>query len=502
MEHTISRQEFDTIFNRYRQDFLAGLDEKILSPHPVAKSTQALTYYVNSDIGSDANDGLTEETPFASIQEAIDRLPDLNLHQHQIYVAEGTYDAFCVSGKIFLPTQDSGGDGGLIITGELWTPTLTTGSTHGVPDGGTTKQTIVDNSAEWTPHELRGYWVRIVNGDDFEYRLIRDNTATEIYMVPEGFSINPPAMTPFAILESVCEVQGSSPLGGGKYGSGVRDVVGCVKIKNFHFNGESTEMLGFYGINTTGLVLENCKASGHTYAGFYTQNCGPLRVTLKYCYATGSDDVGFSISRSSGRMNFDDCFAYDNTNDGGTFYANPYIEEFSGAADSNGGCGFMVQGSEWINGEEVCCAGNTGCGLAVDSGIGMCDLDKGTFESNGGHGISVSDWSGNLPKRAALSASGTLVCKDNTKSGDYLEWGAAANFTDLTGTGNGRYGIEFGSAALHASVRITGDTAVTGSSGDVTMDGGSTAKSYAVDFANDGDAVQNANTLAVAMRKD
>lgn len=66
--------------------------------HGVEKTTNTITYYVNASTGSDTNNGLTESTPFATIQHAIDILPKWLEHTVKIRLAPGTYGGITITG--------------------------------------------------------------------------------------------------------------------------------------------------------------------------------------------------------------------------------------------------------------------------------------------------------------------------------------------------------------------------------------------------------------------
>lgn len=75
----------------------------------VKKTKENINYYVSKS-GNDNNDGLSESTPFATIQHAIDLVPEFIKNEIRINVAGGLYDEdIIVSGKY--------GDGLLAIIG-------------------------------------------------------------------------------------------------------------------------------------------------------------------------------------------------------------------------------------------------------------------------------------------------------------------------------------------------------------------------------------------------
>jgi len=88
---------FDTnITDQRLNDDLCGkfkskiIPETIIPENILEKTTAPITYYV-ATTGSNTNNGLTVETPFATIQHAIDKLPKYLMHRVEIKIADGTY---------------------------------------------------------------------------------------------------------------------------------------------------------------------------------------------------------------------------------------------------------------------------------------------------------------------------------------------------------------------------------------------------------------------------
>lgn len=92
---TTAENDIDELESRITPISLGGTgattaSAAIANLHGVEMTTDDITYYV-SPSGSDANDGLTEDTPFATIQHALDVLPKYLAHDVTINVAQGTY---------------------------------------------------------------------------------------------------------------------------------------------------------------------------------------------------------------------------------------------------------------------------------------------------------------------------------------------------------------------------------------------------------------------------
>lgn len=71
------------------RSLVASLQE--LEEKKISSNTNLINYYVNSVVGNDENDGLTIETPFKTIQHAIDILPKCLKYSAIIHLAEGEY---------------------------------------------------------------------------------------------------------------------------------------------------------------------------------------------------------------------------------------------------------------------------------------------------------------------------------------------------------------------------------------------------------------------------
>ena len=89
----------------------------ILKQNTRERLTADKTYYV-STTGSDSNDGLTVDTPFLTIQHALDQLENLDLSKWSMYIsiADGTY-----AGDIVLDVPSIGGFG-IFLVGNVSTP--------------------------------------------------------------------------------------------------------------------------------------------------------------------------------------------------------------------------------------------------------------------------------------------------------------------------------------------------------------------------------------------
>lgn len=111
---TTAENDIDELESRITPISLGGTgattaNAAIANLHGVEITTANITYYVSPN-GSDANDGLTEDTPFKTIQHVIDILPTYIFHLITIKLADGTYPDF-------VSFEDFGGTGTISLEG-------------------------------------------------------------------------------------------------------------------------------------------------------------------------------------------------------------------------------------------------------------------------------------------------------------------------------------------------------------------------------------------------
>lgn len=111
---TTAENDIDELESRITPISLGGTgattaSAAIANLHGVEITTANITYYVSPN-GSDTNDGLTEDTPFKTIQHVIDILPTYIFHLITIKLADGTYPDF-------VSFEDFGGTGTILLEG-------------------------------------------------------------------------------------------------------------------------------------------------------------------------------------------------------------------------------------------------------------------------------------------------------------------------------------------------------------------------------------------------
>jgi hypothetical protein len=419
-----------------------------------------ITLYVRA-AGSDSNDGLTVGTALATVQAAIDKIPINVSHACVVDVGEGSFVGFAADSYSFSI------DGSLLISGALGAPTLTTGTTTGTATGGSASQ-LIDSGQTWTTNELRGMLVLV----DGEYRVAYKNNGTTIdFAGPYGGSVSGKA---YSILEQKTELTGTPGFGYGPVniantrGSSNSDLI----IENFI---TTTGTIGMWASRCECGTIQNCRVDDAYYGMMIGYCVGGFKVAE--CHVQGCTDVGIWFNLCYGVFNAQNLFAYD-----------------------NGPAGIRVESVPAFDGNYLYASSNSGCGLQIFSS-NAADCDGGIFENNGTYGIEV-DTIGDGSNQWALSylnALGPISLANNTSGGLVVDLRGIATVSALTGSGNGGYGIEVRSGGL---VRISSATAVTGSSGNATINGGTTALTYATHFGSNGDIAINSDNGTMMERKD
>jgi hypothetical protein len=434
---------------------------------PLYSTVEDVTLYVRAG-GSDTANGLTVGTALLTIQEAVDRVPAHIEHDIVIDIGEGNFAGFAISGKNVVGT--------LTVQGVLGNPTLNTGEISGTSDGGTTKQLVDTADGAWTVNELRGMLLEI-NG---EYRVIYDNDATTINVC--GVFGATASGKAYEIFEQKTVIQGTETVTGyatftliattarSTGGSGID----AINISDLYFDGQSTATIGAFVYYATGCKITRCKATDAVYGIGVFQCSGGCKLDDVY---SADNTTGFYVARTVGSSDLARIFAYNNTD------------------------GIVIMNCPSVDTDYVYSSGNSENGLAV-VGYSSVDIDGGIIEDNVGYGILVGGGlqtpSGESMKAGScLDASGAVVIQNNG-NGVYANQQASIRLTAVSGT-NTEWGIVADSGSI---VLVTSATAITGASGDATIDEGATPLVWATDFADDGDTVSNDNNYCLIERKD
>jgi len=452
-------------------------------PEWIKATTADITLYVRSD-GNDDNDGLTTGTAMLTIQEAVDRVPKFIKHNVTIDIGEGSFGPVNISGF-----HVSGLTGNFIFQGTLGTPTVATGTTSGTATGGT-KTTLIDTGQGWTPNDLIGKMVFV----DPQYRVIYKNTSDTLYFENPLSAI--PGGKAYSLTEPKTVLTGTEPLNG--YGPfALRSVDGGrhAYIQNLAI---ASGTIAYFISDCSGIDMYRCTCSNASYS-YYIQNVwGDMQ--FDELYATTASVAGFVVQVVANRLTLNGAVA-NACKDGYEITWSNEITLNGPVAINNTQDGIFAVGLSKLDFDNRFVAqSNTRHGLYFDGAVSWCDLDACSITNNGGYGIKIDETiSGNFGAGSFLNGVGTLVLSGNTLGGIAGFNNSIIALTACTGTNAGAYGLtlETGSYAT-----ITSDTAITGATGDATINGGVTNLSWATDFASDGDIVVNTDNGCRIERKD
>ena len=167
-----------------------------------AGSTVApIDYYVNDTTGSNANDGLTPATAFATINNALRQTPENIEHPVKIHLAAGSYNETLVSWPFRI-----GAGGSLWIMGDVG---LVSGESERTVD--IFLDSIVgDSTASWSVDEWEAKWVRITEGLGVgQQRKILTNTSDTL-VVSRSWTTIPNGTSKFKIIEPTTLITGTA----------------------------------------------------------------------------------------------------------------------------------------------------------------------------------------------------------------------------------------------------------------------------------------------------
>jgi len=439
----------------------------------VTKTVADIVLYVGYGFSNDTNSGLSTFDALATIQEAIRRIPDFGEgHLIQIDINEGSYAGFTLNNK-FHPKYTK-----LLITGALGAPSID-GKTTGTATGGSTTQ-VVDAAGGWTPDQLNGMFVRV----DGEIRVIYDNDGTTLELAG-AFSATASGKV-YEILEAKTIID-SIPTDPTWEGWAMIEIYGssACTISNLKIDCAAQSYDGFDVVRTTGIIVIDTVQILDPYWGVYMW--GGLSVVLLNGYINGAFAygiyAGLMINPQCGNNYICNC-GEEGIN---VVYSTGVL--ISGAIQNCGGEGGVYSWA--INGLDfdtpLIISDNTTNGIVMHFSTG--DMDNATISNNGEYGIKIGNLdTGNRSGHSHLNAVGTITISDNGDSGVHVGNNSAIMVSAMTGSGNTGYGIE---AEMGSSVAITSDTAVTGTSGNATINEGNTVLVWATDFSTDRDKVIN-----------
>jgi hypothetical protein len=411
----------------------------------VGQTTGDITYYVRTT-GSDSNDGLSTGTALATLVAALDKIPALIKHKVLIDMGAGTFTGADITGFIIDQGQTLGGsintpDASLIISGTLGQPTLTTGTATGTATSGTTSQ-LVDTGQAWTTNELRGRLVLV----DGNYRVVRDNTDDTI---------------------EFCAVYGASTSGK------AYEILEQKTILNGNVAGYGYAALAIwdtYAVYRRCLIIENIKIdAADAYWGFLAYGVTGFSLSQSWIdKPSGSGGTGLVLQSIMSEFDAIEIYISGNFAEGSIAKYNAGIlRNFRAVAKGVSSFGFSFNGVS-VDDVEIAAidCGGAGCYMAETWPIGNLQMNRGYFADNGSHGLQ-------------LGSPGAL------------------EIANVAGSGNTGYGVYNDSSTR---LDIGSGVTVTGTSGDLSIDAGTTTLSWS-DLSSVGDVVKNLSTGALVRRK-
>lgn len=479
------------------------------------QTTDAVTMYVRVD-GNDTNTCLVDTAAGAclTVQGAVNKVPKNLNSAVTVNVGAGTFSGFSIVGFTAL---DSGSLTVQGVVGDV-SPTVTGTATSG------DTYTCVDSGKSWTAHAYQGKMV-LVGG---AYRFIEDNDATTLYLAGAlGGSCSGQA---YAVKEHKTIVNSLGLMS-----------IGAIEIGNTHQKGSSSFTISDIAVSSSPLIgvwvgysggakLQRLSIVSSSYYGLLTQNIFGQNIFYDiYVAHSASDGIHFLVGKAE-RMaltRFDRIYTYHNDGGSGIEFNNTGVYELTDLfSEENSGSGISlhyvqlvklhgrirllnntVDGiyfyghSVNVETTDLLIQGNDGNGFTSKGVMSDCIFYGGTISSNTGYGMAFDNGSdkGTASSNFQVQSGGTLTVSSNTAGGILLNRNNMASLWHVVGTGNGSFGID---ARHNSFAEITSTTTVTGTSGDATVNGGTTVLTYATDFASDGDIVVNLATGAKIIRRD
>lgn len=394
--------------------------------------------------GSDTVGNGSSSDPFRNPQAAINKVSKMYGHDVLIDVGEGTFNG---CGLFGFNQRDNGvNDGIFTMEGKLGTPTLSQGATSGTAEGDSSTS-LTDNEQNWADDELIGMMIKV--GSD--YRYIIDNSNKNAIVGSEF----PYSLTgkDYEIVENKTILNTSQS--GLLFGIAVviisSNVVGYGRrfnMVNLDLQAPSGVGAALYGYGSSGLVLQRIKASGG-----------------------GSNSTAIQIQNNFGEYTIED--AYINADNFGfsginLLWNSGPCRGIRAAIDNSDNYGLAVQRSKSVQ--------------EIDISILNC-ANEGVFAFNGEE-IFIN--------RAYL--------QNNAKNGIFIKVMQNVELKKVSGT-NGTHGL-WVENNTYVDLKDFANLTVTGSSGDFTMNYGTTVHSWSEKFPEDESFIVNEDTLTNIRRND
>lgn len=312
-------------------------------------TTADITYYVNVDGGNDSYACTDSSLPCATIQGAYNKIPTLIKNQVTVSVASGTYSGAILTGHTIAPSSSgtanslrtigtsitasgTDADGGVAATP---TGTLSSSSLGTQP----TLTTLTDSTATWGTNTWRDKLVQITSGTGSSatsYFPITSNTATTLTI--EG-TTTATASSGYTILDWGAVI--STP---------IASQTGPFSLNHIPAADVIVEGNLSDGVNSGGITFERLKFSQSTSSTTGLQVEGPVRVSARWSFFTGSStfDTGINMSRGAGGHLNTNVYDYNGTSGTGVNMGST-SNESSGVSISNsyfrgGATGLAING--------------------------------------------------------------------------------------------------------------------------------------------------------------
>jgi len=367
--------------------------------------------------------------PFATIQAALDVLPRCFGSDYRVIinVAAGNYAGFDILGFTGGSGWYPGGDG-LRVVGEAVTPTLASGPTSGTFTSATGK-TATLTAAGWTIDDLVGHRVSIVAGAGAGQSLIIAENSTDTLTFAAKPSPSLSGTSQFVLLEPGVVINSVDPTA--FFSAFIQGCTVPIKIDGLKLTAGS---YGLYAFTSAYVYAVNCVADG-TYYGFAYQNVN--RVLQQHLAAfNNTEGVAILYCVDGGNGSYD------------ILVKDPVTR------------GFLIEKAQggFNTGVYIRDTGNVGIHL-----IGVTSAAFLDFNVDGASAGVQLDWS-------TLEVDGLTDLSNCTNWTFYLRQSELLINSAITGTGNTGWGLDL-TAGPHAFVWLDASPTISGSAGEVTVDG-------------------------------
>jgi len=537
MENTVSSAQMAKVLSPDRVEFLNRAVS--LQGGPVHETTGDMTFYVRTD-GDDAHDGLSESSALATVEAALAKIPKVLKHAVIVSVGPGEFAGFGLAGFQALHPN-----GCLLIQGSWAAATPTTGTASGTSTSGDALS-LTDSGQSWTTDDLKGKVLQVGS----EYRYIRSNDATQVqvvgafsastsgkaYAVVEHGTILNSARSSvvYAMIEAIGNLAAGNTLtspyqvscfrveGGGYYDAIWQWDTHGVSLSHIqgtgnYWGGGGELVRGRFYVNDVWMESAGVASGGLLYWNYVDS----LRINRIYAYDSGGSGLRIAVAQHVEGEYF---YLVDNAEHGVDLTVCQFVGLSNVVATGNGESGIYSLYSSVVSfinpvltgnavgatsygtdhfdfdGSSLDISANTSHGIFAGQATRFVDIDGGSISNNGGFGVVLDENAlGNRGGGSFLNAAGTITITGNALGGIIGKCDSGMALTDVSGSNTGGYGVELqvGSYAI-----VTGDTDLTGGSGDATIDGGSTALVWATDFAANGAAEANTSNFCRIERRD